>query len=84
MKQRYKTPWWASARDMELLEGRVRAEATWGTGYYRDDPSSEGMSSAIAGRVESEERDIAQLYALAAMRPAEVAEISQRRHKPRY
>jgi len=84
-RQRYGTPWWVQARDLEALEGRAWAEAVWGTGYYRDEvvvPLSDG--EAVARRLAAVERSINQLYALSAMRQVEVTELQQRRHKPRY
>ena len=80
----YPAPWWAQARDLEHLQGRERAEATWGKGYYQDDAPSPFEGEGRAGRVDALERAINRLYALSAIRSAEVAELAQRRYKPRY
>lgn len=62
-------------------------------GYFeeQDNPSpvkGEGRHTNtpedLTGRMESLERATNRLYALSAMRSVEVAEISQRRHKPKY
>ena len=83
-RQRYGTPWWAQARDLEALEGRARAEAVWGTGYYADEREHSDTVGDHGTRLTALERASNELYALSALRQAEVAELAQHRHKPRY
>ena len=66
----YGVPWWAQARDCEALYGRAVAEATWGIGYYRDEPSSL-KGEDHERRIADLERAVNKLFALAAMRQSE-------------
>ena len=66
-------PSWAQARDCEALYGRAVAEATWGIGYYRDEPSSL-KGEDHERRIADLERAANQLFALAAMRQAQKQE----------
>lgn len=77
------TPWWKQARDLEALQGRSVAEATWGTGYYREEPE-QTRTVNVGKRLLALESRTNQLYALNAMRQLEIAELKARRHKPRY
>ena len=78
-------PWWVQTRDLEILHGRAVAEATWGTGYYREEPQrAEPYLFDLAEHLEIAEKQINQLYALDAMRQLEIAELRTRRHKSRY
>ena len=62
------SPWWAVARDCELLEGRKTAEARYGSGYFADD----NVETSSHLHLRELSRRVDRLYALLASNHAAV------------